>query len=367
MRRGYICFFAVLSLFLVVLFASVPRYSYTDVASNGVGFVGVKPVINVGASRFLYNGFDWVNPDTGDAYSTVSWSYGITVYMKNIAELNATVKLQAKLSTATSWVDIDSFTVTEYVPSSNPETKTFSDSGSEDISVHMQRFVDNPQSGTTYTIEYRLVYDIVAFDTQYPRSNPLTVSGQTDVLDSGSAKYQSVPQISQIILAEIYTEEGATYTINTDVTSDLTDGDTDTWIAPYDVGVSEDSGIYTYVFDVYFTGSGDVVIKVFVGEHAGGPFQGQIDLYVADTKIASYEGDIGAGVWVSGEATLSSSPVTIRVDVASLESYSLSAMEDFVTELRFEQPTSSWIYMPAGFVLGFLAAFVVLAGWRRRR
>ena len=216
--------FTVLALFAVYAYFSLSTASqYAQTTGNPDGDEFAALVYNY-KPPLRYAGFEefkWVNPNTGSQYSTASWSYGISVTVRGISSWNATIWFEGRLQGSANWVVIDSYVKPNTTETNmDTHTVTVSDSGSEDISAHMGRFVSNPAANQVYTVEYRVRWEW--YGVGYNSHTVYNLTGYSEsAVATGSAKnYVAPPTFSGTSVVE-----GSKYG-----SGSVTDGSTSTYV-----------------------------------------------------------------------------------------------------------------------------------------
>jgi hypothetical protein len=167
-------------------------YSSTN-EGEYAGVTGYGGNINV-PKDIKWSEFNWKDPNTGSDYTTATWSYQVELVVKGIERYNATIKIRGKETGSTTWAEFDSKNWTNQTIT-NPDqeqTLTFSDTGSEAIDTHMNRFISNPQSGTTYTLQYQIYFEFHGLGVKSGQILNVTLSW-TDLSTQPSAQAQFGP------------------------------------------------------------------------------------------------------------------------------------------------------------------------------
>jgi len=222
---------------IVVVTASVlmskPSFIAVSKSSHGE-MIGIVDV-NVNAPREAKFLADWTDPNTGEPLTTANWTYSIILYFKDISSANVTLTLQYKLSSETTWTQLDTATYNDFQPSQ--DTYTFTDTGQESIEDHTGRLISSPEDGVTYSFDYRVICNVSALGSK--SQEILTINYVSGSVGQASTKYVVPgPSISKI---EKDSQGG------TDVTSSLLDGSTSTNVF-WQGSVGSQLTVYLYLY-----------------------------------------------------------------------------------------------------------------------
>ena len=349
----------VVAMIVFVYFAvQGPEHELVKLNEFGEGFI-VDSSVEVYRNSWipLQTQGDWKYG--GTTVTQVSWTYSVTIQVRNIAHYNVTIKFGYKLGSASSVTQLDSKALT--LQTTN---QTVQDTGSESIETHTGRYVSSPQDGTTYYFDYYVQYTIQGIGAK--SGEPITVqSGWIPKQTSVGLEYSEGFAISSIIVHEYGHLDMAYPSEGSDVTDMMTDGG-------HGYGADSAGGLWDTIADPYivfkitFQGSKDAKLRFYFTV---------VDYSVVDERewrnIAFLRKSDDGSNWdsmtpsgcdrpYSDDSYITSDAVTLTgTQYWKIEFDRMVDYEDefYVSEIEVIENTSSWFYGVAGFAVGFLVAF----------
>lgn len=362
----------VVAMIVFVYFAvQGPEHELVKLNEFGEGFI-VDSSVEVYRNSWipLQTQGDWKYG--GTTVTQVSWTYSVTIQVRNIAHYNVTIKFGYKLGSASSVTQLDSKALT--LQTAN---QTVQDTGSESIETHTGRYVSSPQDGTTYYFDYYVQYTIQGIGAK--SGEPIVVqSGWIPKQTSVGLEYSESFGISTVIVHEYGYFDDPDPSAGTDVTDIMTNG-----AHGYDAdGVGgfwdwASGNTHPYVtFKITFQGSKDAKLRFYFTVVDYSVVQEQDWGYIAELKRSSdgfswdsasaeCDGPYGDDSYVTSYTYTLEGTQYWRVEFYRMVDYE---DEFYVSEIEVIENTSSWFYGVAGFAVGFLVAFgIAFYALRRRR